>query len=147
MSAIPVTIFVSEWFAYSPVYHILPPIIYPPSSQHKFLTICVTNFHELPCILSLVISCSWCLLPFQLYHYLSFTFCLVLLFTSINITSHLPCVCSVPYTRVVIVVGHTVSLLNKSGYHNFCLLFKYHSVNKPFGCQTCFDHSVTRHVR
>ena len=46
-------VFVSEWFAPSPVYHILPPIIYLSSSQHKFLTISVT-------ILSLVISCQHC---------------------------------------------------------------------------------------
>ena len=66
-----------------------------PSSQHQFLTISVTNFHEVPWLLSFVISCQHChflssavitfcccLLPFlvlTLSH--SLTFCLVLLLT------------------------------------------------------------------
>ena len=45
------------------------------SSQHKFPNISVTNFHEVPCILSLVISCQHC-------HFLSsavISFCCCLL--------------------------------------------------------------------
>ena len=47
--------------------------IYLSSSQHKFLAISVTNFHEVPCILSLVISCKHC--HFLLLMFTSFSSC------------------------------------------------------------------------
>ena len=69
-----------------------------------------------PFPVNIVISFSCCLLPFpvvSLSH--SLTFCHVLLFTSINIVHIYLCI-FILYTRVVTVVGHTVSLLNRLEY-------------------------------
>ena len=100
--------------------HHVPSSIHTPSSRHKFPTIKVTNFmwNTLYCVIcyflpSVVISFWCCLLTFPVLP-LSFTLLpFVLLSTSIKIASHLPCVLLTPYTGVVTVVGHTVSLHNR----------------------------------
>ena len=60
---------------------------------------------------------------FLLYHYI-ILLPFVLLSTSINIVSHLPCVLLNPFTGVVTVVGHSVSLLNT--FYMFTLTIHIH---------------------
>ena len=92
---------VSEWFAFSPFYHICIIIHQVPntsSSPFQLLTSC-----EVPCIVSLpfpvniVISFFWWLLPFPFYDYLILLY-FALLSTSISIASHLPCALSTYYS-------------------------------------------------
>ena len=84
------------WVSDSCTHHITIHLYIPPSSQHKFPTNKVTNFHEVPWLLSFVISCTYC-------HFLSsavISFCCCLLSFPILPLSHSLALCLIVSTSI-----------------------------------------------